>query len=434
MENRSTSSIPGWVRLVIDRNPFFLLSAICMMLGCTVLNVALYTPAGDVRNLLILLGVVNVYEAVLIGLGVVLLRRHEAERRDAHTLMGLEAVFLADSTFVAGVISTIDARWGLMLNGVLLALSLVKVVIVARALHLPRANRIILLVALQLLAVLLTPTLFKQIAMQRRGFLPEIAVYLAWWVAGLLPVIAAALLWPGQSTNSARPAKAALVLAGIYLVVPFLSVLMHVYGAGWVYDYYLAAPEISPVLLGFAVALSALRAHRPGLRVVNWQVGLIVAAVLCALYGDVTPDKASVRTSISFSLLGLHITAVRMTLVAALLVILHMIWQHRRLYAIIAAAMCIVIGVLWPNLPMIWTAMVNALRHVGGLLERLIPKTAMQWGVISVVASFVLLGIGAAHALRRRPPSPAPESDPDPNDSDAMSSAEAQPQDHEPVG
>ncbi len=422
MDNRGTSNIPSWVRLVIDHNPFFLLSAICMMSGCTVLNIALYTPAGNIRNLLVLLGVVNIYEAAMIGLGAILLRRSAAERRDAHTLMGLEAVFLADSTFVAGVISTIDARWGWMLDGVLLVLSLVKVVIIARALHLPRANRIILLVALQLLVVLLTPTVFKQIAMQHRGFLPELVIYLAWWVAGLLPVIAAALLWPGRSGDSATPVRASLVLAGIYLIVPFLSVLMHVYGAGWVYNFYLASPEISPVLLGVAVALSALRAHRPRLQILNWQVGLIFAAVLCALYGDVTPGKTRVRTSISFEFLGLHITAIRLTLLGASLVILHMLWLRHRLYALVAAGTCIVGAVLWPNLPAIWTLATRILCEVGNLLARLIPTTAAQWGVTSVVAAFVLLGIGAAYSLRTRPILPAPECEPDSRPSDTPTS------------
>ena len=417
MEHQGTNSIPRWVRLVIDHNPFFLLSAICMMFGCTVLNIALYTPAGDIRNLLILLGVVNIYEAALIGLGAILLRRNDAERRDARTLMGLEALFLADTTFVAGVISTIDARWGWMLDGVLLVLSLVKVVIVARALHLPRANRIVLLVALQLLVILLTPTVFKQIAMRHRGFLPETVIFLAWWVAGLMPVIAAALLWPGRTANSATPVKASLVLAGIYLIVPFLSVLMHVCGAGWVYNFYLASPEISPVLLGVAVALSALHAHRPHLQVVNWQVGLIVAAILCALYGDVTPGKGSVRTSISFEFLGLHVTAVRMTLVGASLTVLHLIWLRRRLYALVAGGACIVGAALWPNLPVIWAQAMNILRYVGNLLARLIPTTAAQWGATSVVAAFVLLGIGAVYSLRRPPTLPAPEPEPDSNPS-----------------
>jgi hypothetical protein len=38
-----------------------------------------------------------------------------------------------------------------------------------------------------------------------------------------------------------------------------------------------------------------------------------------------------------------------------------------------------------------------------GALERLVPDTLAEWGMISIAAAFVLLGIGAVISLTRRP-------------------------------
>ena len=40
---------------------------------------------------------------------------------------------------------------------------------------------------------------------------------------------------------------------------------------------------------------------------------------------------------------------------------------------------------------------------------RLVPETAMQWGIVAIVSSFVMLGIGAMLSLRKHPPEAAEE-------------------------
>jgi hypothetical protein len=150
MDSQRTSPRFQWVRLIIDHDPFFLLSAICMMAGCHALSLALYTPAGDVGKLLFLLAVINVYEAALIGLGLLLIRRRGMVRRDAHTLLALEAFFLTDLTFISGVIVTVNAAWGWGVIAALFALAIVKVTIIARTLRLPRINRIAAMILIQL--------------------------------------------------------------------------------------------------------------------------------------------------------------------------------------------------------------------------------------------------------------------------------------------
>src|SRR5688500_3738625 len=81
-----------WLLMLMDHNPCYLLSGGCMLLGCFLLNTALHTKAGDVGKLLTLLAVVNVYELLLVTLGLALIKR-PAFVRDGRILLGLEAMF-----------------------------------------------------------------------------------------------------------------------------------------------------------------------------------------------------------------------------------------------------------------------------------------------------------------------------------------------------
>src|SRR5438132_2125711 len=68
-------------RILVEYNPFYLLSAMCMLAGVFALNNSLdYSPL-PLPNLITLIVTLNCYEAMLIGLAVFLLRR--GIRRDA---------------------------------------------------------------------------------------------------------------------------------------------------------------------------------------------------------------------------------------------------------------------------------------------------------------------------------------------------------------
>src|SRR5215469_15809895 len=81
----------------IDSNPFYLLSACCMLAGCLALTNSLSWLSIPLPKLLILLLTLNVYEGALIGLAayLVLVR---GLRRDGMMLVILEAFFLIDIT------------------------------------------------------------------------------------------------------------------------------------------------------------------------------------------------------------------------------------------------------------------------------------------------------------------------------------------------
>src|SRR6476620_3676533 len=87
------------LRFLVHHNPFYLLSALCMIAGCFALNSALQTRSGELSKLLLLMGTLQLYELLLVGLGLYLIVKHRLDR-DGRTLLLLDAVFLVDLTFL----------------------------------------------------------------------------------------------------------------------------------------------------------------------------------------------------------------------------------------------------------------------------------------------------------------------------------------------
>src|SRR5437763_907450 len=85
------------LRFVADRNPFFLVSAVLMFAGVRVILSALDLAPGDLSRLLLLIGVLNAYEALVIALALLLIVRR-GQRRDGWILLSIEALFLVDLT------------------------------------------------------------------------------------------------------------------------------------------------------------------------------------------------------------------------------------------------------------------------------------------------------------------------------------------------
>src|SRR3989442_15881154 len=87
------------LRLLQEHNPFYLLSAACMLAGCLALTNSLSWNPIATRRLLTLIVTLNVYEGALIGLALFLITRRGLVR-DGKILLILEAFFLVDTTFL----------------------------------------------------------------------------------------------------------------------------------------------------------------------------------------------------------------------------------------------------------------------------------------------------------------------------------------------
>lgn len=379
-----SAGLATWLTWIIDHNPCFILSGLSMLFGCHLLNLTLYTPAGDTHKLLGLLAVVNVYELLLVFIGLVLIRK-PVFVRDGRILLGLEAMFLCDVTFTSGIIATVDPLWGFAIAAILLALAGVKLALILRALGAPVAWRTWAFFMLQLSAVLCIAGVFKIIADPRHGRLPEGVVYAGWWIAGLLPAVGMAM----RSLPSRRFAVPSpeMGLIRLFIILPYISLLVHLYSGGWVYSVPFRAAYVAPVLLGLAFAAPAI-SRRP-------RVGVQLALAALALYfvTDYSP-------TLILQWRGLTLTPMSLTVAGAAAVSIYAVWLSRNLLAGVFVLACAMLTLIYQNLALIWAGLATSAEWIWSLM----PRTVGQWGIVSVAASFVLLGVGLWISSRRRAP------------------------------
>src|SRR4051812_199934 len=178
------------LRFLIHNNPFYLLSALCMIAGCFALNSALQTRSGELSKLLLLMGTLQLYELLLVGLGLYLIVKHRLDR-DGRTLLLLDAVFLVDLTFLNNETAATNLWAGILVNGITLLLAVGKVALVMAALSVRFPRRTFGFVVLQLAVLLGMPCVLKCVehpGALHAGITP-LQLYAAWWAAGLALVV-----------------------------------------------------------------------------------------------------------------------------------------------------------------------------------------------------------------------------------------------------
>ena len=188
---------------------------------------------------------------MLVALGLFLIRRRGIIR-DGRTLLLLQIVFLVDLTFLNAKTATVDLHVGLAVNGALLVLSPAKVGAVMWVLTPRFPWRQYAMASLMLAGLFGLPCLFRM--SEKDGRIDNTSFALAWWCAGLLlPIVCEALRFARRSTQTTvavmRPR-----LGGLYVAMGYVSLIAHLAMMHWVYrgPFYLA--DLSPVLLGLAVA------------------------------------------------------------------------------------------------------------------------------------------------------------------------------------
>src|SRR5258705_734000 len=129
---------PAVVRFLFRTNPFYLLSAVCMLGGCLALTNSLSWTSIGLGRLLALIATLNLYEVLLLVLGLYLLRRRGVVR-DGLMLLFLEALFLVDAAFLNVEVFAIDLHVGLIVNAIIFVLAVVKLLAVFRVMRLPPA-------------------------------------------------------------------------------------------------------------------------------------------------------------------------------------------------------------------------------------------------------------------------------------------------------
>ena len=401
---------PLIVRLVTEHNPFYLLSAACMLASCLALTNSLSWTSIPRGRLLTLILTLNVYEFALLGIALFLVTRRRL-RRDGRMLLLLQAFFLADFTFLNAEVVTADLRTGVVVNAVLFVLAAAKVGLVLLVLRPSFTAWQYAFVLVQLGAVFAAPCVFRWLD-AGDGLANPRHFYGAWWVVGLLPALYEVLarLDRGREPLSVSPhAQAAPTLA--YLVVPFVSLLTHLGILHFVYDVRFYGAHAAPVLLGLAVVLNRYSptSFVPRKDLLALRVLLPAMAVVVSANNPFTFPLDLTYPRVTLTPLNLAVAGAFLTYVYSFLL------PHAAL-ALAAGAAAAAVYVFGPSRHQVVQVVRAAWATSEEAGRRLVPKTLADWGVIGLVASFAFLAIGFWISLRKargdaalEPEDPAPE-------------------------
>jgi hypothetical protein len=353
---------------LFHHNPFYLLSALCMIAGCYMLNGDLALRAGELPRLLLLVATLNAYELLLIALGLYLIRGRGIER-DGRTLLLLEAPFLVDLAFLNAEVAQTHGATALVLNALVFGLALLKVAAIFGVLYEQFPSRIFGFVATELLVLFGLPSVFRAVA--HNGSPTTAQFFAAWLIVALLPVMYETQLWLAE--RMARHGVAGFAaprrrfILHLYMTLPFVSLLAHLGMLHWVYNARFYLGEGTLVLLAVSLPLARMQ-------VADAQARSLLATVRVAL-----PAIALVMTLEDPVPLAMHIggrtplTPAMVIAAGAYVVYVYMYLRKHALYYIAAAA------------------------SSSGM------ALFLQWGVAAVAAGFAFLGLGASISLRQQP-------------------------------
>lgn len=267
-------------------------------------------------------------------------------------------------------------------------------------------------VAIQLVTLFGVPVLFKWLdhdaAIAARHF------YAIWWLVGMLPVLIELQRRRPAADNASAPADPAASaspirqvsagprprLGGVYLLAAWCSIVAHMTMMHWVYRIPFSLADLSPVFLGLAVAAarttpSAFVRHGD-LRMLRW---LLPAAAIALSF--VSPPELGLNAGRSGRL---HITAPILTGAGAYLAYVYLYFLPWAAYFIAAAVAAGLLVLLGPTLGQTQATAATGWRWSLDMGYRLVPKTALQWGLTAIGAAFAFLGLGAAVSLSQGRP------------------------------
>jgi hypothetical protein len=401
---------PLLVRLVTQYNPFYLLSAACMLASCLALtNTVTWNPIAT-RRLLTLILTLNLYEAAVLAIALFLVTRR-GHIRDGRMLLLLQAFFLVDFTFLNAEIATSAGHLstGILVNAILFLLAAVKIGVVLRLLKPNFTPLQYAFVMIQLAVLFVTPCLFRWINLHhhdigRRDF------YVLWWLTALIPALYE--LFAHLDRHRAAPAdlshRAQAAPTTTYLALPYLSILTHFGILQYVYDTSFYGANAAPVLLGLTLILNRVNPTTlmPRKDLATLRALLPAAAVLVSIG---TPFTFEIHSTYPV----LVLTPLKLALPAAFLTYVYCFFLPHARLLLATGGVAIALYILGPSRDQLLALARSAWQWSRDTADSLLPKTTADWGLLGLFASFALLALGFWVSLSRRPTPPAP-SDPTP--------------------
>jgi hypothetical protein len=383
-------------QLFVEHNPFYLLSAACMLASLLALTNSLSWMSITRTRLITLIVTLNLYEAALLAIALFLITKRKL-RRDGRMLLLLQAFFLADFSFLNAEIATADLRTGLAINAILLVLAAIKIGVVIRVLKPSFTPLQFAFVLIQLAMLFTTPVAIRWLD-GNRGIVDPKQFYAIWWIIGLLPAVYElfARLDRGRIVGVSPNAQAAPATA--YLALPYVSLLLHVGILHWVYrvDYF--APDLAPILLGLTVVLNRFSPVTllPRRDLLILRFALPAAAILVSMN-----DPFRLPMGLSYPRIAL--TPLNLAIVGAFFVYLYCFLLPYARAVLASGAAAAAVYVFGPSWQQISVAIQTMSTRMSAAADKLTPKTPGDWGVVGLIASFGFLALGFWMSLKKRP-------------------------------
>lgn len=383
---------------LVHHNPFYLLSALSMLAGCYALNGGLAARTGELQKLLLLLGVLNGYEFILIGLGLYLIRRRNLQR-DGRTLLLLEAPFLVDLAFVNTEVSSNSVRAGCLFNLIVLSLAMLKMAVVLRALWARFPRRLFGAIGVQLAVLFLLSSAFTRFEHHQHGDVTPEEFYAAWWIVGGLP-IACELLSRFLGTNQMVETRLQRFVRHLYLTLPFASIILHLSLLHWVYRVPFVSGDLAPLLIGGAFVIGRL--PHPIRRDVRWLRAVMPAAAVVLTAEN--PPHWMMPLGTRFEL-----TPALLLMGIAYVTYVYCFFFSRAIKLLAGGAAAVLLIVFGPSLSQLWATCAWIGQRLYAMWRWLGARTALEWGFAAMISAFGFLALGANVSLRATPPPPGPD-------------------------
>ena len=361
-------------------SPFYLLSALLMAVGCYTVSHTLDLHAGGVRGLLGLIAVLNLYEGLLIGLGVYLMRSHRLAR-DGALLLILEAVFLLDAAYLNTELLSARPPGAAGLAGAVLALMAVKVCIVARALGFRVRLGDAAAIAAGLVGLVTLPTILASVSNSRE--VSGADLYVGWWTAAVIMGLHGA--WTAMCRGEQSQGQVRRVVCTAYVIAMYVSLVGHLLALGWVYHVQFRLAFVAPVVLA---AVPWVGLHR---RLFAMDMALPAAAVLLSV---------SVPHALQHDVGGVQISSLRLVLWATGACYGWLAVVRRSWVFVPAIPAVLLLSLLGHDASSISTHSAQGWAFIWKVLRNYFPRGGQFWGGLAIAWAFILLVVGAARSFR----------------------------------
>ncbi|MHC4202012.1 MAG: hypothetical protein ACYSU0_18640, partial [Planctomycetota bacterium] len=255
---------------LVRNNLFYILSALLLLAGCFLICIPIPFGYREMWVIILLLGVINVYEAMVILTSAYIIHRlsgaaragpvHKGAGREVSVLLVLATVLFLDGHFTVNACLTTHFGWGLLIAGVSLVLAFVKMFALSRGARFAVFGG---LKAFLVPSVVFMHTVQIVLYVNRSAapWARELSTYLAWLALGTLPMLFLLGRFdaPEGTKDATRPRWQGKLFRKIIAAVSVAIPAALLAGQTWAHDAPFSAPLLLPLLFSIIVVAPIFR-------------------------------------------------------------------------------------------------------------------------------------------------------------------------------